>query len=133
MSKDNTKWHRLLVMVSMPLYEILGFETQAEVDLSLKKQLVDLLVIKKKKENINYSALPKIFWEAFDNLNNYNLITFKTYSESLNSAAIEEFYGHFTNYLKINKINRNDVNLYAITQHFPDKILKPFKNTNYLK
>ena len=132
MSQDKTQWHRLLALVMKPLFEMLGYETKAEVDLSQKKQLIDILVLKKDKE-IDWSLLPKEFWEAFDNLKDYNLITFKTYSESLNQGAIEELYGHFTNYLKIEDLNRDHVNLYAITQHYPIDLIKPFENTQYLK
>jgi len=132
MSQDKTQWHRLLVLLMTPLFKILGYETKAEVDLSIKKQLIDLMVLKKDNE-IDWSLLPKEFWEAFDNLKDYNLITFKTYSESLNRGAIEELYGHFTNYLKIEELERDKVNLYAVTQHYPRDLIKPFKKTKYLE
>ncbi|KPA18871.1 hypothetical protein MHK_000911, partial [Candidatus Magnetomorum sp. HK-1] len=39
---------------------------------------------------------------------------------------------HYCNYLKINKLERDQVNLYAITHHYPDLILKPFENTQFI-
>jgi len=46
--------------------------------------------------------------------------------------ALEELWGHYCNYLKINGLERDQVNLYAITHHHPDLILKPFKDTKFV-
>ena len=111
---------------------MLGYDTTPEVDLSRKKQLIDLIVVEKAEINADFKKLPEEFWVEFDNLNTHNLITFKTYSESFNPAALEELWGHHCNYLKINKLERDQVNLYAITHHYPELILKPFENTQFL-
>lgn len=89
-------------MVLKPLFKLLGYFTQLEVDLSLKQQLLDILVIRREKIPPSDSGLPKIYWEAFDNLNEHNLISFKSFRESFNGEALEEFFGHLTNYRKVN-------------------------------
>jgi len=121
-----------LAMVLDPLFKKLGFDTTPEVDLSRKKQLIDLIVVKKSDINVDFTKLPKEFWAEFDDLNTHNLITFKTYSESFNPDALEELWGHHCNYLKINELERDQVNLYAITHHHPDLILKPFIDTKFV-
>ncbi|KPA11313.1 hypothetical protein MHK_008493 [Candidatus Magnetomorum sp. HK-1] len=47
MKKDKKQWHRLLAMVLDPMFKKLGFDTNPEVDLSRKKQLIDLIVVEK--------------------------------------------------------------------------------------
>jgi hypothetical protein len=121
MAKARTKWHRLLGLVLKPLFEQLGFETLTEVDLAMKEQRIDLVVIKKKSNKIDFSRLPKVYWEAFEDLNDYNLISFKTYSESFSQRSLEELYGHLTNYYKINGLKRSKINLYAIVHHIIQK------------
>ncbi|KPA09437.1 hypothetical protein MHK_010353, partial [Candidatus Magnetomorum sp. HK-1] len=111
MKKDKKQWHRLLAMVLDPMFKKLGFDTTPEVDLSRKKQLIDLIVVEKSDIKADFTKLPKEFWVEFDDLNTHNLITFKTYSESFNPAALEELWGHYCNYLKINKLERDQVNL----------------------
>jgi hypothetical protein len=58
------------------------------------------------------------------NLNEHNLITFKSASESCDTEALEEFFGNFMSYRKIN--------LYAIVYHYPRKLFKHFEDTNFL-
>ncbi|KPA17909.1 hypothetical protein MHK_001873 [Candidatus Magnetomorum sp. HK-1] len=133
MKKDKKQWHRLLAMVLDPMFKKLGYDTNPEVDLSRKKQLIDLIVVEKADIKADFTKLPKEFWAEFDDINAHNLITFKTYSESFNPAALEELWGHHCNYLKIKNLERDQVNLYAITHHSPELILKPFKGTKFIK
>jgi hypothetical protein len=62
-----------------------------------------------------------------------SVLTFKSYSESFNASVCEEFYGHFTNYKKINKLKSKQANLYAIVHHYPKKFLSPYEGTRFLK
>lgn len=66
------------------------------------------------------------------NLNEHDLISFKSDSESFNTEALEEFFGHFTNYRKINNLNCEKISLYAIVYHYPRKLFKHFKDTKFL-
>ena len=132
MSK-RTQWHRVLGLVLEPVFKELGYDVRIEDDLSLKKQIVDIVVIRKSKDLLKGTTLPKIFWEVFEDFNEHNLISFKSYSESFTSHACEELYGHLTNYKKINKLKGHEVNLYVIAQHYPQKFLSPYEGSKFLK
>ena len=116
-----TNWHRLLELVSEPLFSYLGFETKIEVDLLRQSQYVDIIVVQRLEGKPHFSELPRIYWEDLKNLIKYNLISFKSASESFNTKALEGFFGHFTNYRKINNLKREKINLYAIVYHYPRK------------
>ena len=103
------------------------------VAVSLKKQIVDIVVVRKSKDLLKSTTLPKIFWEVFEDFNKHNLISFKSYSESFNSHACEELYAHLTNYKKINKLKGHEVNLYVIAQHYPQKFLSHYEGSKFLK
>jgi hypothetical protein len=97
--KDNqeirTNWHRLFGLMFGTILENLGFETIAEYDVSRKAQLVDVVVVRRQ-------ILPKIkelapsYYEGFEELNDHNLISFKSFHEVFNEEALEEFYGHYS-------------------------------------
>ncbi len=120
-------------MVLTPLFEKLGYETRLETDLSLKSQLIDIVVIKRVEVKDFSQVLDRIYWGAFDNLNEHNLISFKSYAETFGSFEAEELYGHSINYCKQQRVPRGAVNLYAIVHHYPEQFLKPFKDTGFLK
>lgn len=130
---ERIQWHRLAGLVLTPLFKQLGCETQLEVDVSLQKQLVDIIVVRKEKDVVDYSSLPPIYWQAFDDLNAHNLMTFKSYSESFNAEALEELYGHLTNYRKVNEVASGQINLYAIVHHYPRDFFRPFEGSEFLK
>ena len=82
--EKRTKWHKLLAMILKPFFSQLGYELESEVDVSFKSQMIDIVVVKKKEIDVDPHILPLEYWEAFDELNEYNLISFKSYSESFN-------------------------------------------------
>ncbi|MBF0100799.1 MAG: hypothetical protein HQK77_07830, partial [Desulfobacterales bacterium] len=126
-------WHRLWGLMITPLFQRLGCEVTVEVDLAFQKQILDVVVVRKRK----HKKLPKLinpdYYEGFETLNEYNLISFKSFNEVFNHQALEEFYGHLTNYRKLNQIEKDGlINLYAVTHHLPDKLFKPYLNTPFL-
>ena len=128
-------WHRLWGLMISPLFEKLGCETQIEVDLSTKKQLLDVVVIKKKGE-LSWDAVDQSLYEGFENLNTWNLLSFKSFNEVFNRQALEELYGHLANFRKIKKIKDSadsQINLYVISHHLPQKLFSPFGGTEFLK
>jgi len=129
---EQIKWHRLAGLVLQPLFDQLGCETQIEVDLSLKEQRVDIIVIQRKKGKVNFSQLPRVYWEIFAELNAHNLISIKSYSESFTAESLEEFYGHLTNYRKVNQVASEEVNLYAIVYHYPRDLFRAFEGSDFL-
>ncbi|MEM7133933.1 MAG: hypothetical protein AAF702_46995 [Chloroflexota bacterium] len=114
---DSLRYHRIAGLAVTPIMDDLGCSTEVEIDLSMKSQFVDIVSVR--REKIVKPTLPSIYWEVFGRLNEHNLFSFKSYSESFNGAALEEFYGHLTNYCKVREVRREQVNLYVLTNHFP--------------
>jgi hypothetical protein len=74
------------------------FQVELEFDMSVKKQLLDVLVVRRMSSvRFDSSQLP----DGLTDLADYNLITFKSHHEALNAWAIEELLGHYVNYRKI--------------------------------
>ena len=63
MASERIQWHRLAGLVLTPLFRQLGCETQLEVDVALSKQLLDIIVVRKEKDAVDYSRLPAIYWQ----------------------------------------------------------------------
>ncbi|MBF0259756.1 MAG: hypothetical protein HQK62_13140 [Desulfamplus sp.] len=103
---DKTNWHRLWGLMVAPLFERLNCEVTVELDLSVKVQLLDMLVVTR-QEPISFDGVNPDYYEGFENLNEHNLISFKSFNESFNMEALEEFYGHFTNYKKMGTVPRS--------------------------
>ncbi|WP_080810150.1 hypothetical protein, partial [Desulfamplus magnetovallimortis] len=132
-NEDRTDWHRLLGLMMTPLFEKLGCEVTVEVDLSLKKQFLDVVVVRK-YTSVLFDDVNPDYYEGFENLNEHNLISFKSFREVFNMAALEELYGHFTNYKKIKNLkDGNNINLYAVTNHFPETLFNRFKDTKLIE
>jgi len=133
---DRTDWHRLWGLMMTPLFERLGCETVVEMDLSAKVQRLDMVVITAEKGKPCYDGVNPDYYEGFENLNTHNLISFKSFREVFNMTALEELYGHFTNYRKMKNISEDEkdkVNLYAVTYHFPKELFSRFHGTEFLE
>ncbi|MGA1823605.1 MAG: DUF4351 domain-containing protein [bacterium] len=129
-------WHRLWGLMITPLFERIGYKTMVEFDVSFKKQIIDVVVVTKQKSEVNYGDVDLSYYEGFENLNEINLISFKSFREVFNESSLEEFYGHLTNYKKINKLNDADkrrINLYVVTNHKPVTLFNAFEGTSFLK
>ncbi|MEZ4710958.1 MAG: hypothetical protein R3A44_27415 [Caldilineaceae bacterium] len=122
-STERTDYHRIAGLALAPVLNRLGYITEVEVDISFQRQIVDLIAVR--RVQVVEQTLAPIYWQVFDELNEHNLISFKSYSESFNGQALEEFYGHLTNYCKVRSVHRRQVNLYAITTHYPSDLLEP--------
>ena len=136
-------WHRGLDMALKPLFQRKGFDSMPELDVSQKEQIIDIVTVRRMSESelqelrqdsssIYAEPIPDVYWEVFETFNDYNLISFKSYSESFNGFSLMEFYGHFVNYCKSNQRDEDDVNLYAIVNHYPRLILNSIKDTELL-
>ena len=89
------KWHRLFGLGLKDLFTNTPFEVELEIDLSIKQQFLDVVVLRKKQGNFT-EHLP----DGLDNLAKYNLLTYKSFQESLDDWSIDELIGHFVNYRK---------------------------------
>ena len=94
MSKIN--WHRLFGLTLMDWLTDSNYQVELEKELSLKKQYLDVVIIRK--------TIGKPLTEipvGLDNLTEHNLLTYKSLREPLDEWAIEELIGHYTNYRKL--------------------------------
>jgi len=88
-------WHRLFGLSLVDFFRGQPVEVELEKDLSLKQQMLDVVVVRKGTAPLDCS-LP----DGFDELAAHNLITFKSYQEALDGWALNELVGHYVNYRK---------------------------------
>ncbi|MEM1008522.1 MAG: hypothetical protein AAGJ35_05910 [Myxococcota bacterium] len=76
------------------------------------------------KERLSESApcLP----DGFDRLKAHNLLTYKSFHESLDAFALDELIGHLVNYQKRieQRLDQEQVQLYAVTTRYPQKLFQ---------
>jgi hypothetical protein len=88
-------WHRLFGLTWIDFFTGQPVTVEMEKDLSLKKQLLDVLVIHKEAENLS-CRLP----DGFEDLAWYNLVTFKSHAQTLSVWTLHELIGHYVNLRK---------------------------------
>src|SRR6202035_2271865 len=95
MDKEHRAWHRLFGLILTDFFRGSPFHVELEKDLSLKKQLLDVVVLRK-GEGEFAGRLP----DGLEGLAGHNLITFKSHQEALDDWALKELTGHYVNYRK---------------------------------
>jgi hypothetical protein len=95
MDKEHRDWHRLFGLILTDFFRGSPFHVELEKDLSLKKQLLDVVVLRR-DEGIFRERLP----DGLEDLAAHNLITFKSHQEALDDWALKELTGHYVNYRK---------------------------------
>jgi hypothetical protein len=99
------------------------FVVELEKDLSLKKQLLDVVIVRR-GEGRFASRLP----DGFEDLAAHNLITFKSHREALDDWALKELTGHYVNYRKqlgsADKplLPEDKFRLYAVCSRYPQTL-----------
>jgi hypothetical protein len=124
------KWHDLLGAVLMDFFEGTPYDVDTETDLSVRKQLLDIIVVRKTKGEL-HRELP----DGMAPLANHNLISFKSHQDSFDSWAALELVGHYVNYRKQVSPSNDDLlpieefRLFGIAARFPEKLSKelPFE------
>jgi hypothetical protein len=107
----------------MDLFFNSAYEVELEKDLSLKQQLLDVVIIEKKA-----GPAPGVLPDGLDDLAAHNLMTYKSHQESLDGWTIEELCGHYVNYRKqispsFDKLlPAEDFRLYAVSTRYPEKL-----------
>ena len=102
-----------------------NYQVELEKELSLKKQYLDVVIIRKTTGN-PLGEMPA----GLESLTEHNLLTYKSLREPLDEWAIEELIGHYTNYRKLvspswdNLLGANQFQLYAISTRYPHRLLK---------
>ncbi len=111
-------WHRLFGLMLEDYLGSCGFSVNLEVDLSLKRQFVDVVVVEAQDQTPDLSQV----CDGFETLAGHNLISYKSGHESLTAWVLEELIGHYVNYHKIledRKIHHFPIRLYAVSTRFP--------------
>jgi hypothetical protein len=98
---------------------------EPEKDLSLKKQLLDVLLLQKESGPLACS-LP----DGFEDLARYNLVTFKSYQEKLSAWSLKELLGHYVNLRKQvspsmdedELLPEEEFRLYAVSARYPQQL-----------
>jgi hypothetical protein len=111
--------HRLFGLSWIDFFRGTPVAVEAEMDLSLKQQFVDLVFRK------GAGSIPRPLPDGFEDLAEHNLLTFKSHQEALDIWAIWELIGHFVNYRKQaspslwDLLSLNEFRLFAVCARYP--------------
>ncbi len=128
---EKINWHRLFGLTLIDLLTDSPYEVELEKEVSLKKQFLDVVIVRKKSDVVNME-LPV----GLEHLAEHNLLTYKSLRESLDSWSIEELLGYYSNYRKIISPSLSKLlpveqfRLYAVSTRYPSKLLNgkiPFR------
>lgn len=119
---ESQSWHRLFGLSWMDFFRGQPVTVEMEKDLSLRKQLLDVLILRKTAALLD-CRLP----DGFDNLATYNLVSFKSYQERLSAWSLEELLGHYVNLRKQvspsmhekDLLSPDDFRLFAVCARYP--------------
>jgi hypothetical protein len=140
-----TPWHRLLGLVMIDHFSGSHFKVQVEKDLSERQKFLDILLI---IEGTVTRWKPKLSPDGLApaDLRPHNLISFKSYQESLTADAIEHLISCVSDYRYLVQVEKrlqklvgeperlpdHQLQTIAITARYPDKLRKALK-TNWRK
>jgi hypothetical protein len=116
-------WHRLFGLVLTDFFTGSPFAVELEKDLSRKKQLLDIIILRKQPGDFT-GRLP----DGLEDLVAHNLLTFKSHQEALTDWALKELTGHYVNYRKQvspslhQLVPEEEFRLYAVCAHFPHNL-----------
>ncbi|MBI3948377.1 MAG: hypothetical protein HY321_20850 [Armatimonadetes bacterium] len=116
-------WHRLFGLALMDFFTGSPFVVELEKDLSLKKQLLDVVVLRRLPGEFS-GTLP----DGFESLCEHNLLSYKSLWEPLDDWAVDELLGHYVNYRKqagsegSGLLPHERFGLYAVSTRFPQKL-----------
>jgi hypothetical protein len=101
---------------------------ELEKDLSVQKQLLDVVIIEKTLGK----RIPQPLPNGLENLAQHNLLTYKSHHEPLDGWALKELIGHYVNYRKqtLKDSKKKELfpeaafQLYAVAAHYPQQLAK---------
>jgi hypothetical protein len=115
--------HRLFALTWIDFCQGTTIAVETEMDLSLKQQFVDLVLLRKGLEPI-----PRPLPDGFEELAAHNLLTFKSHQEALDGWALCELVSHYVNYRKQSSPSLQDLlpesefRLFAVSSRFPHNL-----------
>ena len=122
-------WHRLFGLVLTDFFTFTSFEVELEKDLSIQKQMLDVVILRKGDEKTDIT-LP----DGLAPLANHNLITYKSLRETLDDWVLDELVSYYVNYRKQTTANKKllpvtDFHLYAVSTRIPKKLQEDYTLT----
>ncbi|MCI0465044.1 MAG: hypothetical protein L0Z62_49620 [Gemmataceae bacterium] len=118
-------WHRLFGLSLVDFFRGMPVRVELEKDLSLKQQLLDVVIIR-----TEVTPLPCRLPDGFEELAAHNLVSFKSYQEALDGWALQELLGHYVNYRKQASpsmqelLPESDFRLFAVCVRFPQALAR---------
>jgi len=115
--------HRLFGLSWIDFCRGTPISVETELDLSLKQQFVDVVLIRK-----GPGPLPRPMPDGFEDLAGHNLVTFKSHQEALDPWALWELVGHFVNYRKQASpslhalLPEDEFRLFAVCARYPQNL-----------
>ena len=127
-------WHRLFGIALTDLLAGTAWEVVLEMDLSVKQQRLDIVVVRRGK-----GPQPKELPDGLGPLADHNLITYKSLREPLDGWALKELAAHSVNYRKQvspsldRLLPEESFRLFAICTRFLQKLAKQivWQSKNY--
>jgi hypothetical protein len=122
---EQRPWHRYFALSWLDFFANQPVTVEPEKDLSVKKQLLDMLLFRKEAATLS-CRLP----DGFEDLATYNLATFKSHQEKLSVWALLELVGHYVNLRKQVSPSMDEdrllpeeaFRLYAVSVRFPQQL-----------
>lgn len=117
-------WHRLFGLTLQDLFSGSAYHVEVEQDLSVKQQLLDVLIIEM-KEGPKPARLP----DGLEALRPHNLLTYKSMRQSMDAWALDELIGHYVSYRKKVSLSASDLipedafQLFAVSTRYPRKLM----------
>jgi len=118
-------WHQLFGLSLMDFFHDLPVSVETEKDLSVRKQLLDVVLVRKETQ-----PLARPLPDGFEDLGPHNLITFKSHQEALDGWALNELIGHYVNYRKQSSpsmqelLPEADFRLFAVSVRYPQGLAR---------
>jgi len=124
---EQRPWHRLFALSWVDFFRGLPVTVEPEKDLSVKKQLLDMLLLRKGAGTLS-CRLP----DGFEDLASYNLVTFRSHRDKLSLWILQELLGHYVNLRKQvspsmdedELLLEEDFRLYAVSARFPQQLAR---------
>lgn len=116
-------WHRLFGLLLTDFFTDSPFLVEMERDLSQQQQLLDVVILRRRRGRF-VGQLP----DGLESLAEYNLITFKSHHEALDAWAMKELIGHYVAYRKLVSATPSELlpedhfRLYAVCARYPHNL-----------
>ena len=116
-------WHRLFGIALTDLLAGTAWEVVLELDLSIKQQLLDIVIVRRAK-----GKQPRELPDGLGPLADHNLVTYKSLREPLDDWALKELAAHSVNYRKQvspsfdRLLPESSFRLFAVCTRFPKKL-----------